>query len=84
MTIFRGIGIEGGGGGGGSEVRRPSFMGAKLIHFLYKVLGKRSMYESPFRTTPFLPTLLIMRIQKVIALAHFGPTLQCNIAALCL
>ena len=79
--ILRGIGRRGGGGVGGQTTL---LYGGKVNNFLYKVLGKRSMYKFPFKTTPFLPTLLIMRIQKVIALAPFAPTLQCNNAALCL
>ena len=33
-----------GGGGGGSD-DPPPFLGAHFIHFLYKVLGKRSVQK---------------------------------------
>ena len=64
LRVFKlytcGIGRGVGKGGGG---------GAKLIHFLYKVSGKRSVQKEPFwkiafKTTPFekfLPTPLIDR-----------------------
>ena len=35
-------------GGGGRGVVRPSFLGADFIHFLYKVLGSRSVQKEPF------------------------------------
>ena len=34
--------------GGGVRRPPPLFCGASLIHFLYKVLGKRSVHEEPF------------------------------------
>ena len=34
---------RGGGGGGESGVGQPLFLGAIFLHFLYKVLGMRSV-----------------------------------------
>ena len=39
----RGVGK---GGSGGSD--DPPFLGANFIHFLYKVLGQRSVQKKPF------------------------------------
>ena len=40
----------GGGGGGESEGSDdPPFLGANFIHFLYKVLGQRSVKNNPFK-----------------------------------
>ena len=60
------------GGGGVEGVGRPPpplFLGANFLHFIYKVLGKRSLQIEPFKkiafiTTPpplekFLPTSLV-------------------------
>ena len=42
LMKVRGVGKGGGG------VRRPHFPGANFIHFLYKVLGTRSVQKEPF------------------------------------
>ena len=39
-------GVGGGGGGGGSD--DPPFLRANFIHFLYKVLGQRSVQKTTF------------------------------------
>ena len=35
-------------GGGGGRSDDPPFLGANFIHFLYKVLGQRSVQKQPF------------------------------------
>ena len=54
VCVCRGVG-SGRSGGGGSDV--PSFLGANFVHFLYKVLGQRSVeffffFKLTFKTTP--------------------------------
>ena len=44
MVLFSNQGRKGrGGGSGGSD--DPPFLGANFIHFLYKVLGQRSVQK---------------------------------------
>ena len=43
MAIIRGVGK---GGSGGSD--DPPFLRANFIHFLYKVLGQRSVQKNTF------------------------------------
>ena len=43
--VIRGVGK----GGGVEGVGRPPFLGANFIHFLYKVLGLRSVQKKTFK-----------------------------------
>ena len=43
------LGSRCGGGGGGGSRMTPHFLGIFFIHFLYKVLGKRSVQKEHFR-----------------------------------
>ena len=55
-----GMGVGKGGGGGGVGGRGfpppPPLFGANLIHFLYKVLGWRSVQKEPFKKITFKAT----------------------------